>query len=51
MTTRQLITLNYEIKTLSEIAKDYNDGNEDSERTVIIDGVKTVIVPRPPLPM
>ena len=45
MTTRQLITLNYEIKTLSEIAKDYNDGNEDSERTVIIDGVKTVINP------
>lgn len=45
MTTRQLSMLHYEIKTLSEIAKDYTDGNEDTERTCIIDGVKVVINP------
>ena len=45
MTTRQLSMLHYEIKTLSEIAKYYTDGNEDTERTCIIDGVKVVINP------
>lgn len=44
-TLRQLKKLGYKLIRLSEIAKDYNDGNEDTERTVIIDGVKTVINP------
>ena len=46
MTThRKLKKLGYTLITLATLAKAYNDGGEDSERTVIIDGVKTVINP------
>ena len=46
MTThRKRKKLGYKLITLATLAKAYNDGGEDSERTVIIDGVKTVINP------
>jgi len=44
-TFRQLKKLDYKLIRLSDIAKDYHDGDGESERTVIIDGGKTVINP------
>lgn len=44
-TLRQLKKLGYKLIRLAEIAKEYNDGDGESERTIIIDGVKTVINP------
>lgn len=44
-TLRQLKKLDYKLIRLSDIAKDYHDGDGESERTVIIDGGKTVINP------
>ena len=44
-TLRKLKKLGNKLITLAKLAKAYNDGGEDSERTVIIDGVKTVINP------
>ena len=44
-TLRKLKKLGNKLITLAELAKAYNDGGEDSERTCIIDGVKVVINP------
>lgn len=44
-TVRQLKKLGSQLITLAQLAKDYIEGNEETERTVIIDGLKTVINP------